>query len=155
MPFDPDKFIAARSKPAFDPDAFIAARTRTRTQPAPQPPQPAPQPPQPRPEVPRPVAATAPVARQPVQPNEQRKFMPQLLNPISELEAEPYIRRGWILQEKFDGKRFMVCKIGGSVYGLNKLGSVIPVPPRIVATAESIDGDFVVDGELVSGEYTA
>ncbi|ORB76358.1 DNA ligase, partial [Mycobacterium timonense] len=65
-------------------------------------------------------------------------LLPQLLNVIDEtgaarLVADPQ----WGMQEKFDGRRLMLRKVGTTVEGINKLGLVVSVAGGIVKTCGS------------------
>jgi len=81
-------------------------------------------------------------------------LVPQLLNVINEAEvgrvvADPL----WVMQEKLDGRRLMLRKVGGTVEGINKLGLVINVAAPIAAAAQTIPGDFVLDGEAIGDRF--
>jgi bifunctional non-homologous end joining protein LigD len=74
----------------------------------------------------------------------------QLLNPITECEAEALIADpSWCLQEKFDGRRLLIRKEGEVVTGINRLGLSVAIPESIAASAEAIPADFIIDGEAV------
>jgi len=77
-------------------------------------------------------------------------LFPQLLNPVTEEDALPLIDAGWMVQQKFDGKRLMVRKLGGAIDAINKLGLVVTVPDAVREIAAQIPHDFVIDGEWVS-----
>lgn len=55
----------------------------------------------------------------------------------------------WVMQEKFDGRRLMLRKVGASVEGINKLGLIVGVAAPIAAAARALPGDFVLDGEVI------
>lgn len=80
----------------------------------------------------------------------------QLLNPISESEAERLIHdRDFCLQQKLDGRRLLVQKEDGSVRGINRLGLYVAIPEPIASAAEGIGGNFVIDGEAVDDTFHA
>ncbi|PJE00952.1 MAG: DNA ligase [Mycobacterium sp.] len=76
--------------------------------------------------------------------------LPQLLNVISDTEADRIMADPqWVMQEKFDGRRLMLRKVGASVEGINKLGLIVGVAAPIAAAARALPGDFVLDGEVI------
>ncbi len=81
---------------------------------------------------------------------------PQLLNPITEEEAEKYLKDdAYWMQEKVDGKRIMVRKSGGEVIGINRSGLIVALPQPVVEHAAKIKGDFALDGEAVGDRLLA
>ncbi|CQD02112.1 DNA ligase [Mycobacterium europaeum] len=77
-------------------------------------------------------------------------LLPQLLNVIDEtgaarLVADPQ----WGMQEKFDGRRLMLRKVGTTVEGINKLGLVVSVAAPVATAALDLPGEFVMDGEVI------
>lgn len=75
-----------------------------------------------------------------------------LLNPVDEDEFERLLGNNeWAAQQKFDGVRFMLGKKDGKVYALNRKGKSVSVPTNIAVAALTVDldGDFLIDGELV------
>lgn len=81
-------------------------------------------------------------------------LLPQLLNVIDKGEADRFVADpAWIMQEKFDGRRLMLRKVGGTVEGINKLGLIVAVPSTIAASALEIPGDFTLDGEAIGGTF--
>ena len=75
-----------------------------------------------------------------------------LLNPVDEDEFERLLGNNeWAAQQKFDGVRFMLGKKDGNVYALNRKGKSVSVPTNIAVAALTVDldGDFLIDGELV------
>ena len=82
--------------------------------------------------------------------------LPQLLNTITEHEAGKLIDNpAWLMQEKFDGKRMMLRKTGGTVDAINKRGLVIDAPQPIIDAAQQIPGDFTIDGEAIGDTFHA
>ncbi|MGJ6127276.1 WGR domain-containing protein [Mycolicibacterium sp. Y3] len=76
--------------------------------------------------------------------------LPQLLNVLSDTEVDRIVADPqWVMQEKFDGRRLMLRKVGASVEGINKLGLIVGVAAPIAAAALALPGDFVLDGEVI------
>ena len=74
---------------------------------------------------------------------------PQLLNPISEDEAEKYILdNDWCAQEKFNGKRMIIKKDAVNITAANKKGLSIGFPDAIRSQLSNVS-PCVVDGECV------
>lgn len=81
-------------------------------------------------------------------------LLPQLLNVIDEREVARIVADPlWVMQEKFDGRRLMLRKVGAAVEGINKLGLVVSVAAPIVAAALDLPGDFVLDGEAIGDRF--
>jgi bifunctional non-homologous end joining protein LigD len=82
--------------------------------------------------------------------------LPQLLNPVTEAEAEKLIAdEAWWAQEKFDGKRILIRKWGRDVAGINRNGLVVGLPvPVIEAAREMLAAEScILDGEAVGDVY--
>ncbi|BBN50736.1 DNA ligase [Mycobacterium avium] len=76
--------------------------------------------------------------------------LPQLLNVVSDTEVDRIVADPqWVMQEKFDGRRLMLRKVGVGVEGINKLGLIVGVAAPIAAAARALPGDFVLDGEVI------
>jgi len=72
----------------------------------------------------------------------------QLLNPVEEDQVEKLIADpGWWMQEKFDGRRLLIRKVGDQITGINRLGLTIALPQPLVAEACNCGLDFILDGE--------
>ena len=81
---------------------------------------------------------------------------PQLLNPITEDEADAYLKNNeWCAQEKFDGKRMMLRKSGLEIVAVNRNGLCIGVPDVMAAQLMKMTGDFLIDGESVGETFYA
>jgi bifunctional non-homologous end joining protein LigD len=80
-------------------------------------------------------------------------LLPQLLNPIDEVEAHSimYFSK-YIMQEKHDGRRLMVRKAGDTIEGNNRKGLVVALPQEI-ASAMADMPNCVLDGELVGTTF--
>lgn len=73
-----------------------------------------------------------------------------LLNPINENEVIKYCEdEDWIAQEKVDGVRFMLHKNNSKVTSYNRKGSYANIPVDLYNFCQSLDFDFLLDGELV------
>ncbi len=82
--------------------------------------------------------------------------LPQLLNPIDETDAERLINDpAYVMQEKANGERTTFKRAGEAVTGGNKKGMGRPLPEPLVADAGKIEGDCVIDGELLGGGHVA
>ena len=81
---------------------------------------------------------------------------PQLLNPIEEAEANRLVTSAlfW-MQEKHDGQRMMVRKLGDKVDGINRKGLTRALPKAVEDHAKSIEGDFLIDGESIGDKLFA
>lgn len=83
-------------------------------------------------------------------------FLPQLLNPVDENEAQRLLDdTAYWMQEKLDGKRVLLRKADGAVTGINRKGLRIAMPESIVREALALPGDFILDGECVGDHYFA
>jgi bifunctional non-homologous end joining protein LigD len=81
---------------------------------------------------------------------------PQLLNAIEENELQFYFEHDqWCLQEKFDGRRLLIQKQGGAVHAINRRGLLCGMPSTVLHEIRNIEGDFVLDGEIVGETYDA
>jgi bifunctional non-homologous end joining protein LigD len=81
---------------------------------------------------------------------QQTGILPQLLNPIGETEVDSFMKDPrYCAQEKYDGKRVLVCKQGQMITGINRKGLIIGLPDPVVQSAGLMPGDFVLDGECV------
>lgn len=98
--------------------------------------------------------ATAAVSSNPAA-KEKSDFSVQLLNEIDEKDADKYINSdSWGMQEKYDGRRMAVSKIGGKLKATNKKGIYVDAVPQEVADLlERVAVDIIVDGELVGNTY--
>jgi bifunctional non-homologous end joining protein LigD len=83
-------------------------------------------------------------------------ILPQLLNPIDDLEAQALLLDdNWCAQEKFDGRRIFISKEGASINGINRKGLRVGLPSPIVVAAQALKADFVLDGECVGDTLLA
>ena len=83
------------------------------------------------------------------------QILPQLANPTAStnhLLADP----GWFLQEKFDGQRVMIRRIGDTITGINRTGCVIALPVPVVTVARTLRSqDWLLDGEAMGDAFIA
>ena len=80
----------------------------------------------------------------------------QLLNPITEDEAEAYLADDdWCAQEKFDGKRMMLRRSGAELIATNRDGLCIGFPDALAVQLSGMAGNFVIDGESVGETFYA
>jgi len=80
----------------------------------------------------------------------------QLLNPITEDEAEEYLKNNdWCAQEKFDGKRMLLRKSGLEIIAANRNGLQTGIPDSISAQLMTVNGNFLIDGESVGETFYA
>jgi bifunctional non-homologous end joining protein LigD len=74
----------------------------------------------------------------------------QLLNSIAEAELENLLLdRAHCMQEKFDGRRLLIRKVGTQITGINRQGRSTGIPDSLVEAARTIEHDFLLDGEAV------
>ncbi len=84
-------------------------------------------------------------------------FLPQLLNPISEVEAMRLIENDlWAAQEKMDGERRAALSEVNQTIGINRKGLVVPLPQAIADELKVVAdhrGPIFVDGELIGDTF--
>jgi bifunctional non-homologous end joining protein LigD len=81
---------------------------------------------------------------------------PQLLNAIDEAEASKLISStGWCMQEKKDGRRLIIKKDGAAIHGINRRGLLCGLPSSLLYEIQKIEGDFIIDGEIVGEVFHA
>jgi len=70
---------------------------------------------------------------------------------LATLVDEPFRRSGWVNEEKYDGYRALAYKRGGRVriYSRNAIDRTADFA-EIAAALGKLDGDFVLDGEIVA-----
>ena len=83
----------------------------------------------------------------------QTDFVPQLLSPITEAEAQTLLSHDdWAAQEKMDGERRAAHAERGQVIGANRKGLIVPLPQALADELRRIDaqhGTIRVDGEII------
>ncbi|EMY78700.1 ATP-dependent DNA ligase-like domain protein [Leptospira weilii serovar Ranarum str. ICFT] len=78
----------------------------------------------------------------------------QLLNPVDEEELSFYLENDqYGAQEKLDGNRMMIRKIGGSVEGINRKGLIVAISEIIHDQALDFQEDFILDGETIGDVF--
>jgi len=76
---------------------------------------------------------------------------PQLLNAIEEHELAEYLNDdNWGMQEKHNGERVMIRKLGNEITASNKKGLIRPLPGEVEKSMLAFRQDFLMDGELVN-----
>ena len=91
-----------------------------------------------------------------VTPDSQPKtgHRPQLLNPVDEKLTDILLHDpNWCMQEKFDGRRLLLCKEDVAIHGLNKKGNLIGLPEPVFQAARLFDGRCVLDGESIGDSF--
>jgi bifunctional non-homologous end joining protein LigD len=80
---------------------------------------------------------------------------PELLTPIEEPEALLLAPDAtWWFQQKFDGRRLAVQKSEGKYSGINKLGQIIAIDPRLVEALNGVQAQgFLADGEITDARF--
>jgi bifunctional non-homologous end joining protein LigD len=83
-------------------------------------------------------------------------LVPMLLNPVDAEELEPLLKcREWCMQEKFDGRRVLIQKSGGTITGVNRRGLAIGLPEQLVTEVARLPEDLILDGECVGDHFHA
>ena len=83
-------------------------------------------------------------------------ILPQLLNPIDEAEVSKLLTNpGYVMQQKFDGRRMLIRKDGDQVHGINKKGLLIGLPQSVFQDICQLPGNFIVDGECIGDHFQA
>ncbi|QCO32299.1 WGR domain-containing protein [Leptospira interrogans] len=78
----------------------------------------------------------------------------QLLNPIDEEELSTYVEDDqYGAQEKLDGNRMMIRKIGDNVEGINRKGLIIAISQILHDHSLSFSEDFILDGEVIGDVF--
>lgn len=104
------------------------------------------------------TAPSQPIVQAPkipaVKSDGERAFTPQLLNPITEEQAETYIEDDdYMAQEKKNGQRVSIANDGnGNILGFNKLGKERPLPSEVVNSVPATI-KFQADGELIGETF--
>jgi len=80
---------------------------------------------------------------------------PQLCNPIDDDEAiaELLTDNEYWMEEKFDGRRILLCKDEQGVLGINRRGLIVGLSQSIAKAAEAYDESFILDGECVGDTF--
>lgn len=75
----------------------------------------------------------------------------QLLNPVEQDDLTRLIDEdSWWAQEKKDGKRMLLQKaVGNKITAINRRGYSTGAPEVIIKTAQAIDRQFLIDGEVI------
>jgi bifunctional non-homologous end joining protein LigD len=83
-------------------------------------------------------------------------LLPQLLNSIEESQVLTLMDdENWCAQEKFDGRRLIIQKLGIEINGINKKGNLVGLPEPLFKVIAEYGADVVLDGENVGNHYHA
>jgi bifunctional non-homologous end joining protein LigD len=83
-------------------------------------------------------------------------ILPQLLNPIEEAEVNRLLNNpGYVMQQKFDGRRILIRKHGEQINGINKKGLLIGLPLTLFQDVCQMPGNFIIDGECIGDHFHA
>jgi bifunctional non-homologous end joining protein LigD len=81
-------------------------------------------------------------------------ILPQLLNAVDESELERLFEdSAWVMQEKKDGERRLVCHDGDGLYGVNRKGLRVSLPMPVAEALADLPGVIVMDGEIIGDVY--
>ena len=81
-------------------------------------------------------------------------ILPQLLNPIEEEEVNRLlINPGFVMQQKFNGRRMLIRKDGDQLHGINKKGLLIGLPQTVFTDIYHLPGNFILDGECIGDHF--
>ena len=82
---------------------------------------------------------------------------PQLLNAITDEEAEAYVNDDlWCCQEKYDGERMLIQRTAVGLFkAANKKGVITNLPAEVQDALKAVKGPWTIDGELVNGKFHA
>lgn len=81
-------------------------------------------------------------------------ILPQLLNPVEEVEVEALLRDdNYCAQEKFDGRHLLFRRRDDYIEGINKKGLLVGAPMTIAGDLRTLPGTFIPDGEAVGDDY--
>lgn len=80
----------------------------------------------------------------------------QLLNPIDEAAAHELTQSSdWCAQEKHDGRRMLIRRIGNEIVAINRKGLRVGAPAVFIMAAMGIRAEFLLDGEAVGETFHA
>jgi bifunctional non-homologous end joining protein LigD len=84
-------------------------------------------------------------------------IVPQLCNPIDEAEAQRLLTNpAWLTQEKLDGRRMLIRRMGENIEGINRNGLTVSLPQPIIACAAAVPcQQFLLDGECIGEIFVA
>jgi bifunctional non-homologous end joining protein LigD len=83
-------------------------------------------------------------------------ILPQLLNSIEEGQVLTLMAdENWCAQEKFDGRRLIIRKLGAEINGINKKGNLVGLPEPLFQVIAEYGADVVLDGEIIGNVYHA
>lgn len=80
----------------------------------------------------------------------------QLLNPVEEDQVEKLIvDAAYWMQEKYDGRRLLIRKMGDQITGINRLGLTVTLPKTLSDDAAACPLDLILDGESAGESFYA
>jgi bifunctional non-homologous end joining protein LigD len=80
----------------------------------------------------------------------------QLLNPVDEHEAARLVLSNQhVAQQKFDGKRMLLRRVGEKFTAINRKGLECGCPTAFKEALEPVKGDFIIDGEAIGDVFFA
>lgn len=91
------------------------------------------------------------------QSKQDSNHRPQLLNPITEEEAQAYINSPlWGMQQKMDGERRAAkMTVANGTEGINRKGQIVPLHPELKADMDKSGRCGLVDGESIGSTLYA
>lgn len=92
----------------------------------------------------------------PEDPASPTGLLPMLLHGVEVDAIESLLEsQDWVLQEKFDGRRVLLRKVGHVITGFNRRGLVIGLPTSLLEALANLPDDVVLDGECVGDRFHA
>ena len=83
-------------------------------------------------------------------------ILPQLLNPIESDQIEKFLNDpAYWLQEKMDGRRLLIRKMGDQITGINRLGLSVALPASLIQSISNCPLDVILDGECIGDDFHA
>lgn len=82
---------------------------------------------------------------------------PQLCNPLEECDVDDLLADpAWWAQEKLDGRRMLIRRVGDEVTGINRQGLVVALPQPVARLAVNLGSQqWLMDGEAVGDVFIA
>ena len=77
-------------------------------------------------------------------------IVPQLLNSIEEKQVLDLMNDdAWCMQEKHNGRRLVIRKLGQTITGINKKGNTTGLPLPVFDVVKQFDADATIDSESI------
>jgi len=81
-------------------------------------------------------------------------ILPQLLNAIGDVQVQRFIDDpDFVSQEKFDGRRLLIRKLGAAIDAINRKGLLCGLPSPVLLEVRQIPGDCIIDGEAIGDVF--